>query len=198
MKALNFDITIGDLKKNQWSIAASIIVLFVILMTWVTLIVPISDRKERLIAKINHQEKLISEYGRKLGQSKVIKANLAKHEGALKQMQKKLFRGTDPYQLAASLGELLSQKNNPDAPKLDIKTYQVLTSKEHGLYEEVHMRFNLMTDIYGLHYFLTRIKNSEFAIQVKEINIQKIQRIKGPDLIVNVILAALMEKGKKS
>lgn len=198
MKSVNFDITMEDLKKNQWSITASIIVILITAMAWLTLIEPIYHRKKMLIAKINHQEKLISEYGRKLSQSKVIKENLARHEGALKQMQKKLFQGTDPYQLAASLGDLLSQKSDPDAPKMDIKTYQVLTSKEHGLYEEVHMRFNLMTDIRGLHYFLTRIKNSEFAIQVKEINIQKIQRIKGPDLIVNVILAALMEKGKKS
>lgn len=151
-----------------------------------------------LVSKIEHQQKLISEYERKLSQSKVIRENLAKHEGALRKMKKRLFRGTDPYQLAASLGDLLSSNSKADAPKLDIKTYQVLTSKEHGLYEEVHMRFNLMTDIYGLHYFLTRVKNSEFAIQVKEINIQKIQRVRGPDLIVNVILAALMEKGKKS
>lgn len=198
MKPVKFDITLGDIKKHQWSIVASVIVVLAMAMIYLTLISPISDRKNMLIAKISHQQNLISEYGHKLGRSKVIRENLAKHEGALKKMQKKLFRGTDPYQLAASLGELLSSKNNPSAPKLDIKTYQVLTSKEHGLYEEVHMRFNLMTDIYGLHYFLTRVKNSEFAIQVKEINIQKIQRVKGPDLIVNVILAALMEKGKKS
>jgi len=36
------------------------------------------------------------------------------------------------------------------------------------------------------------------AILVKEINIQKIQKKGGPDLVVNVILAALMEKGEKS
>ncbi len=198
MKSANFDISIEDIKKYQWSIVASVIVVVVIGVVYLTLIAPITDRRHMLVTKIYHQQKLISQYAQKLGQSKVIRENLAKHEGALRQMQKKLFRGTNPYQLAASLGDLLSSKSKPDAPKLDIKTYQVLTSKEHGLYEEVHMRFNLMTDIYGLHYFLTRVKTSEFAIQVKEINIQKIQRVKGPDLIVNVILAALMEKGKKS
>lgn len=198
MKSVKVDITLGDIKKYQWSIAASLIVVVVVAIAYLTLIAPITDRKQMLVSKIDHQRKLISQYGQKLSQSKLIKENVAKHEGALRKMQKKLFRGTDPYQLAASLGDLLSSKSKPDAPKLDIKTYQVLTSKEHGLYEEVLMRFNLMTDIYGLHYFLTRVKNSEFAIQVKEINIQKIQRVKGPDLIVNVILAALMEKGKKT
>ena len=74
----------------------------------------------------------------------------------------------------------------------------MLASKEYGLYQEVHLRFNLMTNVDGLHYFLSRVKNSEFAILVQEINIQKIQRNKGPDLVVNVILAALMEKGEKS
>ncbi|MDA8308296.1 MAG: hypothetical protein M0Z81_15925 [Deltaproteobacteria bacterium] len=198
MKSVKLDITIGDIKKYQWSIAASVIVVMIMAVAYLTLIAPITDRKQMLVSKIEHQQKLISEYERKLSQSKVIRENLAKHEGALRKMKKRLFRGTDPYQLAASLGDLLSSNSKADAPKLDIKTYQVLTSKEHGLYEEVHMRFNLMTDIYGLHYFLTRVKNSEFAIQVKEINIQKIQRVRGPDLIVNVILAALMEKGKKS
>ncbi len=198
MKSVKLDKTVEDIKKYQGSKAASVIVVMVMAIVYLTLIAPITDRKHMLVTKIYKQQKLVSQYREKLGQSKVIKENLAKHEGALRTMQKKLFRGTDPYQLAASLGDVLSPKGQPDAPKLDIKTYQVLTSKEHGLYEEVHMRFNLMTDIYGLHYFLTRIKSSEFAIQVKEINIQKIQRVKGPDLIVNVILAALMEKGKKS
>jgi hypothetical protein len=112
-------------------------------------------------------------------------------------MQKKLFQGTDPYQLAASLGDLLSSKGSAEGRKLEIKTYQVLASKEYGLYQEVHLRFNLMTSIDGLHYFLSRVKNSQFAILVEEINIQKIQRNKGPDLVVNVILTALMEKGEK-
>ena len=90
------------------------------------------------------------------------------------------------------------RKAAADGQKLDIKTYQVLASKEYGLYQEVHLRFNLMTNVDGLHYFLARVKNSQFAILVQEINIQKIQRNKGPDLVVNVILAALMEKGEKS
>jgi hypothetical protein len=55
-----------------------------------------------------------------------------------------------------------------------------------------------MTTIEGLHFFLERLKNFQTAILVQEINIQKIQRKSGPDLVINVILAALMEKGEKS
>lgn len=81
---------------------------------------------------------------------------------------------------------------------MDIKTYQVLASKEYGLYQEVHLRFNFMTTVDGLYFFLDRVKNFETALLVHEINVQKVQRAKGPDLVVNVILAALMEKGEKS
>ena len=43
-----------------------------------------------------------------------------------------------------------------------------------------------------------RLKNFHAAILVQEINVQKVQRKTGPDLVVNVILAALMEKGEKA
>jgi hypothetical protein len=100
--------------------------------------------------------------------------------------------------LAASLGELLSaDAKDGKKAKLDIKTYQVLASKEYGLYQEVHLRFNFMTNVAGLYGFLDRLKNFHAAILVQEINVQKVQRKTGPDLVVNVILAALMEKGEK-
>lgn len=198
MKLNNVNIGIRDIKKHQWSIVASIVVLAALTASHFILIAPIMAKKEVLDARIRQQQNLIAKYEQKLKQGRSIQANLTKHEGELRKIQKKLFRGTDPYQLAASLGDLLSSKGGHGAQKLDIKTYQVLASKEHGLYQEVHLRFNLMTNIEGLHYFLSRVRNSQFAILVKEINIQKILRNKGPDLVVNVILAALMEKGGKS
>ena len=191
-------ITIADIGKHRWSIAASAIVVTALAASYFILIAPIAAQKEALGSKIKQQQELIAKYDQKLKQSQSIQDKLARHERELGEMQKKLFRGTDPYQLAASLGDLLSSKGGTDRHKLDIKTYQVLASKEYGLYQEVHLRFNLETNIDGLHYFLSRVKNSEFAIQVQEINIQKIQRNNGPDLLVNVILAALMEKGEKS
>ena len=191
-------IRIADIGKHRWSIAASAIVVMALAAAYFILVAPIAAQKEALDSKIKQQQELIAKYEQKLKQSQSIQDNLARQEGELKEMQKKLFRGTDPYQLAASLGDLLSSKGGADGQKLDIKTYQVLASKEYGLYQEVHLRFNLMTNIDGLYYFLSRVKNSQFAILVQEINIQKIQRNKGPDLVVNVILAALMEKGEKS
>lgn len=192
------DFRIGDLRKHKWSAAASLIVVLLLVLANFVWIVPIANDKEALDSKIKQQREIIAKYEQKLKQGQSIQDNLAKQEGDLKEMQKKLFQGTDPYQLAASLGDLLLSKDSPEGRKLDIKTYQVLASKEYGLYQEVHLRFNLMTTIDGLHYFLGRVKSSQFAILVQEINIQKIQRNKGPDLVVNVILAALMEKGEKS
>ena len=191
-------ITIADIVKHRGSIAASVIVMTALAGAYFILIAPIAAQKEALDSKIKQQQELISKYEQKLKQSQSIQDKLARHEGELREMQKKLFRGTDPYQFASSLRDLLSSKGGAGGRKLDIKTYQVLASKEYGLYQEVHLRFNLETNIDGLHYFLSRVKNSEFAIQVQEINIQKIQRPKGPDLVVDVILAALMEKGEKS
>jgi len=191
-------ITIADIVKHRGSIAASVIVMTALAGAYFILIAPIAAQKEALDSKIKQQQGLIAKYDQNLKQSQSIQDKLARHEGELREMQKKLFRGTDPYQLAASLGDLLSSKGGADGQKMDIKTYQVLASKEYGLYQEVHLRFNLETNVDGLHYFLSRVKNSEFAILVQEINFQKIQRNKGPDLVVNVILAALMEKGEKS
>jgi septal ring factor EnvC (AmiA/AmiB activator) len=198
MKVKFPEIRISDIGKHRWAIAASATVAVALAAAYLILIAPIAAQKEVFDSRIKQQQELIAKYNQKLKQSQSIQDNLAKHEGDLREMQKKLFRGTDPYQLAASLGDLLSSKGRADGQKLDIKTYQVLASKEYGLYQEVHLRFNLMTNVDGLHYFLSRVKNSEFAILVQEINIQKIQRAKGPDLVVNVILAALMEKGEKS
>ncbi|MHC1725715.1 MAG: hypothetical protein AB9866_06875 [Syntrophobacteraceae bacterium] len=188
----------ADIKKQRFAIVASLIVILTLAVFHFTWLEPVSAQKDQLEEKIKQQEELILKYEQKLDQTQSIREKLAKQEQELKDMEKKLFRGTDPYQLAASLGDLLSSKGGGDAQKLDIKTYQVLASKEYGLYQEVHLRFNLMTTVAGLHYFLSRVKNTEFAMLVQEINIQKIQRTKGPDLVVNVILAALMEKGEKT
>lgn len=181
-----------DLKRYRISFLTVLVTLLTLLTIYLVWLAPISAEIETLQTQVDRQQELISKYQSKLEQAKDIKENMQKQESKLKQMQAQLFQGTDPYQLAASLSELLSTK---DGPKLDIKTYQVLASKEFGLYQEVHIRFNFMTNIEGLYYFLERIKNFHTSILVKEINIQNIRRRTGPDLVVNVILAALMEKG---
>lgn len=189
--------TLADLKKYRSSIVASVLVLITLAAVDYVWLEPIISQKELLDSKAKQQQDLIHKYEQKLNQAQSIRDDLTGKVSELDKMRNKLFRGTDPYQLAASLGDVLAAKGT-DAQKLDIKTYQVLQSKEYGLYQEVHLRFNLMTSVEGLQYFLDRVKKSKFAILVQEINIQKIQRNKGPDLVVNVILAALMEKGEKS
>ena len=198
MKIKRLSIRIEDIRKHRWSIVASVVMVMALAAVHFFWLAPVIAQKDALDSKIKQQQELIAKYEQKLNQSQSIQQDLAKQEGELKEMQKKLFRGTDPYQMAASLGDLLSSKGGDGGQKLDIKTYQVLASKEYGLYQEVHLRFNLMTTVEGLHYFLAKVRDSQFAILVQEINIQKIQRNKGPDLVVNVILAALMEKGEKS
>jgi Tfp pilus assembly protein PilO len=198
IKLPDIRIGIGDIRKHKWSIVALVVVVLVLAVADFVWIAPVVDQKEALDSQIKQQHETIARYEQKLKQGQSIQEDLAKQEEEVKEMQKKLFQGTDPYQLAASLGDLLSPKGDAGSGKLDIKTYQVLASKEYGLYQEVHLRFNLMTTIDGLHDFLGRVRDSQFAILVQEINIQKIQNKHGPDLVVNVILAALMEKGDKS
>ncbi len=186
-----------ELKKQRLVLLISLATLLLLMVVYVIWLAPVESEKNDLQAKVKQQTEIIKKYREKLEQAQTIKDNLVKKESELQEMQKRLFRGNDPYQLAASLGERLSSKGDSQQ-KLDIKTYQVLESKEYGLYQEVHLRFNFMTTIEGLQYFLDRVRKFETAMQVQEINIQRIQRKSGPDLVINVILAALMEKKEKS
>jgi len=187
----------AEIKKQRSAIIIAGVVLLTLLVSHFLWVAPILSDNDDLEGRVKQQGDLVQKYQEKLNQAQSIKENLVRQENELKAMQKRLFRGNDPYQLAASLGDLLSPKGE-QKKVLDIKTYQVLQSKEYGLYREVHLRFNFMTTIEGLYYFLERLRNFETAILVQEINIQKVQRKSGPDLVINVILAALMEKAEKS
>jgi len=187
-----------EIKRQRSSIMLALGGVVLLLSAHFLWIAPIASENEELENRVRQQNELVQKYREKLNQAQSIKENLVKQESELKAMQKRLFRGNDPYQLAASLGEVFSPKGEQKKKLLDIKTYQVLASKEFGLYQEVHLRFNFMTTIEGLSYFLERLRNFETAILIQEINIQKVQRKGGPDLVINVILAALMEKGEKT
>jgi hypothetical protein len=187
----------AEVKRQRSSLIAALTVVLMVVLGHLLWVAPLASENELLETRVKQQNELVQKYQDKLTQAQSIKDNLIKQETELKAMQKRLFRGNDPYQLAASLGDLLSPKGEKKK-LLDIKTYQVLASKEYGLYQEVHLRFNFMTTIEGLHYFLERLRTFETAILVQEINIQRVQRKTGPDLVINVILAALMEKGEKT
>jgi Tfp pilus assembly protein PilO len=189
------DLSWEQVKKNKGSLVFALIVILSLLVVHVVWVGPILADKDEITTRVKQQTDVAGKYEEKLKQAQSIRDNLTKQESKLKELQKSLFKGHDPYQLAASLGDMLSSK---DGQKLDMKTYQVLASKEHGLYQEVTLRFNFMTTIEGLDYFLDRVRNFQTSIVVQEMNIQKVQRKGGPDLVINVILAALMEKGEKS
>ena len=181
----------AELKKHRTSLLAVLLTLLTVLIVHLAWLSSVVADKGSIQEQIHQQEDLIAKFRKRLEQAQSIKEKMLQQENELKQMQTRLFQGKDPYQLAASLGDLLATK---EGPKLDIKTYQVLASKEFGLYQQVDIRFNFMTNIEGLFYFLDRIKNFQASILIQEINIQSIKRKTGPDLVINVILAALLEK----
>ncbi len=191
------ELSLADLRKNRFALVAGGLTVAIILAAHFLWLDPVLADKEALQARVKQQNELVQKYREKLNQAQSIKENLVKQEAELKELQKQLFRGNDAYQLAASLGDILSPKDDPKN-KLDIKTYQVLASKEFGLYQEVTLRYNFQTSVEGLHYFFERLKAFQMAILVQEVNIQKIQKKGGPDLVVNIILAALLEKGEKT
>ncbi len=184
------------IKKHRYSIISVAAVLLVLLLIHLVMLAPLRAEKDTLESHHTQQKELAERYGERLKQAGNIRENLQRRQDELTVMQKRLFRGNDPYQLAASMGDQLSKGGEQHA--LEVKTYQVLASKEYGLYQEVHLRFNLQADVRGLHHFLQTIHEMETAMVVQEINIQKIQRRAGPDLVVNVILAALMEINGRS
>lgn len=186
-----------EIKRQRSSLMIALAIAATLVVAHSLWVAPLASENDDLEMRVRQQSELVQKYREKLNQAQSIKDNLTKQENELKAMQKRLFRGNDPYQLAASLGDSLSPKGEKKK-MLDIKTYQVLASKEYGLYQEVHLRFNFMTTIEGLHFFLERLRTFETAILIQEINIQKVQRKTGPDLVINVILAALMEKGEKT
>ncbi len=188
--------TWNDIRTYRYSLMAGAVVFVVLVVLHFVMLAPLQAEKEELRNHFNQQRELLEKYDQRLKQGASIRENLQRRQEELGEMQKRLFRGNDPYQLAASMGERLSKGD--DQHKLEVKTYQVLASKEFGLYQEVHLRFNLQTDVRGLRHFFQTINDMETAMVVQEINIQRIQRRAGPDLVVNVILAALMEKKEKS
>ena len=78
------------------------------------------------------------------------------------------------------------------------KSYQVLDSKEYGLYQQVRLKFYFTASIRGLYTFLRGIEKSQTVLAVDQMDIRKGGGRGGFDLVVNVIVSALMEKGERS
>ena len=120
-------LSLAEIKKQRSSLIMASVVLLMLLIGHFLWVAPTASENEDLELKVKQQTDLVQKYQEKLTQAQSIKDNLIKQESELKAMQKRLFRGNDPYQLAASLGDLLSPKGE-QKKILDIKTYQVLAS----------------------------------------------------------------------
>lgn len=167
---------------------ACVVLLLIVHLIWIQ---PVMSEDQSLRDQTAREQELINKYQTKLEQAKGLELQLQKQEQELKQIQKRLVQGKDPYQLAAALGELAASK---ETEGLTIKSYQVLKTVEYGLYQEVRLKFNLSATIKGFYHFLASLQNSEEAISFQELNVQRRRLRKGPDLSVTVVIAALMEK----
>jgi hypothetical protein len=185
---------LAQVERHRMSLAlAAVLGLFLLLAHWFWL-EPVLIQKQELSENIAQQQAMIQKYQEKLAQGTVFKESLTKQEQELGQLQRKVFRGEDSYQLAAKLGDIVSAKGSQD---LNVKSYQVLASKEHGVYQEVQVKFDFTATIAGVYTFLNGIQKSSTAIQVQQMRVQKVQRKTGHDLVINVVLTALMESSKK-
>jgi Tfp pilus assembly protein PilO len=61
-------------------------------------VAPLASENDDLEMRVRQQSELVQKYREKLNQAQSIKDNLTKQENELKAMQKRLFRGNDPYQ----------------------------------------------------------------------------------------------------
>ena len=185
---------LDHVKRHRLSLIIALAVAVGILAVHLLWLSPVLDKKRELAERIAQQRQMIQKYQEKLAQGKDLKDNLGNQEKELSRLQKRVFRGDDSYQLAAKLGEVVSAKGSQD---LNVKSYQVLASKEYGAYQEVQLKFDFTATIIGLHNFLSGVQKSETAIQVQQLRVQKIQRKTGHDLVISVVLTALMETSKK-
>jgi hypothetical protein len=183
------------IKQKRISILVFCLAALSLLVVHVFWLNPILTETDEMQARVLQQKQMIQKYQEKLDQSKDLKEKLEKQGRELSRLQRKVFHGDDSYQLAATLGELPSFKGTQD---LTIKSYQVLASKEYGLYQEVQLKFDFTATIKGLYQFLSALKKSPTAILVQQLRIQRVQRKTGHDLVLSVVLSALMEPVKKS
>ncbi len=185
---------VGQIRRHRMSLGlVTVLGCCLLIVHWFWLDPVLNQRKE-LSERIAQQQAMIQKYQNKLAQGKDLKETLGKQEQELGRLQRKVFHGEDSYQLAAKLGDIVSAKGSQD---LNVKSYQVLASKEYGVYQEVQLKFDFTATITGVHIFLNGIQKSSTAIQVQQMRVQKVQRKVGHDLVISVVLTALMEISKK-
>lgn len=181
-------------KRNQREalIIAGLIVVVVIIH--VALLSPIIGKVRLLQEQITQERQIVEKYRKKLSEAEQIKQRLARSQQELLIIKEKLFPSNDPYQFATKIEEALSTGDKKDVV---IKSYQITSTKELGLYQEVQYSLSLDTNIYGLSQFLSWLDNYSSSVRVGEFNIRYSPRggkESSIDLTVNLTLTVLMQK----
>jgi hypothetical protein len=160
----------------------------------IILLSPVIEKVKLLQQQISQERQIVEKYKKKLSEAEEIKQRLAKSQQELALTKEKLFPSSDPYQFATKLEEALSTGDSKDVV---IKSYQITSTKELGLYQEVQYSLSLDTNIYGLSQFLSWLDNYASSIRVGEFNIRYAPRggkESSIDLVVNLTLTVLMQK----
>ncbi|MCX7823320.1 MAG: type 4a pilus biogenesis protein PilO [Syntrophobacterales bacterium] len=160
----------------------------------ITIFSPVVEQVRGLRDRIAQERQVVEKLRKKLSEADQIKERLSKSQQELTAIREKLFPSSDPYQLASKLEEALSTGDKKD---IVIKSYQVVSSRELGLYQEVQYSISIDTNIYGLSQFLSWINNYSSSVRVGEFNIRYAPRSgkeSSVDLIVNMTLTVFMQK----
>ncbi|MGC8720705.1 MAG: hypothetical protein ACP5TY_11955 [Thermodesulforhabdaceae bacterium] len=181
-------------KRNQREVLIIAGLIVVVVIIHVALLSPIIGKVRLLQEQIAQERQVAEKYRKKLSEAEQIKQRLARSQQELLIIKEKLFPSNDPYQFATKIEEALSTGDKKDVV---IKSYQITSTKELGLYQEVQYSLSLDTNIYGLSQFLSWLDNYSSSVRIGEFNIRYSPRggkESSIDLVVNLTLTVLMQK----
>ncbi len=165
----------------------------ILLILYLSLVSPVVESNTILKSQITQTSLTISKYEEKLKESEKLKDTITNAQKELDALKGKLFPSNDPYQFTTKLEETIAEDGKKD---IVIKSYQILSSKEYGLYQEVQYSLSFDANIYGISKFLDWLSKFETSVRINEFNLRYAPRgdQSNVDLIVNVNLTVLMPK----
>jgi len=122
-------------------------------------------RAVRLAEELLHQRQVqVSRYERNLQE---MRSALKKPRVAPGELEQKVFQGSDPYVLVASLRERLEK-----VPGVNIRSFRIIKRQKIApLLERVEVSFVLQTDIKGLAEALWQLEEEPRAVRLKRVSI---------------------------
>ncbi len=175
--------------------AVAVLILFVVTVgLHISFLSPVREANRLTQERIVQEKHIIAKYRDKLREAETLKERLLSSQQELESLKAKLFPSADPYQLTAKLEEFFSVGSRKD---VIIKSYQITSTTEYGLYQEVQYTIAFDMNIYGLSQFLSWLNTYATSVGVRELNVRyapRDQKENSVDLIVNVIFTVLMQK----